>query len=174
MITSKKQISQALKTGIFFALVASVPGFGQNAEWTTTSDSDLNTDANWTPVGVPSGIATFDSTITDIILAPTATSDFTIGTFDFLNSASDFSFTFSNCSLSFNNGGVTGTETNTTITATNGSGNTLGNPQVLFETTPASIGSSIINLTNSGDSATTVVNGAQFYANQTLDMDDEG
>src|SRR5437016_2648204 len=65
-----------------------------DSTWVTTSDPDLNTSTNWSPPTVPTGQATFDSTIPSVVLSPTANNLFSTESFFFPNSASDFTFTF--------------------------------------------------------------------------------
>jgi hypothetical protein len=68
------------------------------------SNGDWDTDANWTPAGVPSRIATFDvSNITDLTFSRSTT----IGNIVFNPAADSYSFTSLVNSLSIQGGGVT-------------------------------------------------------------------
>ncbi|MEI8125897.1 MAG: hypothetical protein WCG42_09085, partial [Parachlamydiaceae bacterium] len=122
----------------FLSLLASVTIFSipmdvnaVSATWTSTSDTNLNATSNWYPTTVPNNVATFDSTITNVVTNPTATSPFIIEEFYFPNEA-PFSFVFSDPAyLKFTGVGIQGTNTNTKISVTDSSN--LGNPQIYFQ-----------------------------------------
>lgn len=136
-----------------------------DSTWVTTSDPDLNTSTNWSPPTVPTGQATFDSTIPGVVFLPTANSLFALESFFFPNSASDFLFTFTGPgALVFTGNGMTGTNTNTTVNATNDTA--INTPQIGFYKDPAStstvasLGSAVFSAINSG-----TINGNTFSIN---------
>lgn len=99
--------------------------YAQNAMWIATSSSDLETASNWYLSSVPTGIATFDSTITSINLYPqvlaSGPGSLALSNFTFPHAA-NFMFTINGpYALNFSGAGcgITGTNTNTIITATN-------------------------------------------------------
>lgn len=136
-----------------------------DSTWVTTSDPDLNTSTNWSPPTVPTGQATFDSTISGIVLSPTANALFQLESFFFSNSASAFAFTFTGPgALVFTGNGLTGTNTNTTVNATNNT--TMTTPQIAFYKDPtsastlASLGSALFSVINND-----TINGNTFSIN---------
>ena len=128
----------------------------------TAPGSDLNTASNWSPTGVPvaGDVANFDSTIPDVALNPTAVAPFTTSTLNFLQSATPFHFTFTNTTATFQGFptvGVTGPSRNPFITITN-TNNTLGSPQLFFNSANASFGSGQYLITNTSiDTSTSVI-----------------
>ena len=136
-----------------------------DAQWISTSNTDLNTPINWTGDAVPTGIASFDSQYPSVIKAPVATSLFTIDNIDFVNSAQDFTFTLTGPgSLQFTGIGISGTNTNTSIQAANTS--TMSNAQIYFNpsvsTTSASLGNTGLFTENSPVGTITFNNAAQI------------
>lgn len=136
-----------------------------DSTWVTTSDPDLNTPTNWSPSTVPTGQATFDSTIPGVVLTPTANALFLLESFFFSNSASAFTFSFTGPgALVFTGDGMTGTNTNTTINATNDT--IMNTPQIAFykdptsTSTQTSIGSALFSAINNG-----TINGNTFSIN---------
>ncbi len=106
----------------FYALVPLSLYALQDATWIATSSNDLETVL--INHSIPTGIATFDSTITSINLYPqvlTSDPSFALSNFTFPHAA-NFMFTINGpYALNFSGAGcgITGTNTNTTITATN-------------------------------------------------------
>lgn len=97
----------------------------QDATWISTSSDDLETAGNWTLGVIPTGVATFDSTVLSVNLTPqvlpSGPTSFSLSNFAFSNAA-DFSFTINGpYALGFvgTGCGITGSATNTVITATN-------------------------------------------------------
>lgn len=150
---------------LFLSLSQALNAAFVDSTWVTTSDPDLNTSTNWSPSTVPTGQATFDSTIPGVVLSPTANALFQLESFFFSNSASAFTYTFTGPgALVFTGDGLTGTNTNTTINATNGT--TMTTPQIAFYKDPtststlASLGSALFSATNND-----TINGNIFSIN---------
>jgi autotransporter-associated beta strand protein len=130
---------------LIFCALLPLSLFAQDATWIATSSSDLENTANWNPTGVPTGIATFDSTVSSVNLFPQITasgpSSLSFSNFTFPNAA-NFMFTINGpYSLGFvgTGSGITGTNTNTIITATNATTG-MSVPQLTFSGTNTAIG----------------------------------
>ena len=140
-----------IKWTILSVLASAWQAHGSDATWTGAVSSDLTSTAgNWTPSGVPTGIATFNSALPPITFSPTAASQFIIDTINFSNSASVFQFTFTDAALLFSGSGITGTFTNTTFTFTNAA--MLGTPQLFpytIDASAVSFGTANFSFTNS-------------------------
>ncbi|MBX9744870.1 MAG: hypothetical protein K2X08_06650, partial [Chlamydiales bacterium] len=128
----------------FYALVP-LSLYAQNATWIATSSSDLETASNWSSSSIPTGIATFDSTITSINLYPqiltSGPSSLTLSNFNFPHAA-NFMFTINGpyaLNFSGTSCGITGTNTNTIITATNATAG-MALSQLTFSGTNVSLG----------------------------------
>ncbi len=122
------RLSRGFKISCLFLALSQILN-AVDSTWVTTSDPDLNTPTNWSPPTVPTGQATFNSTIPGVVLFPTANSLFSVESFFFPFSASDFTFTFTGPgALVLSGNGLTGTNTNTTVNATNNT--TMNTPQI--------------------------------------------
>ncbi len=124
--------------------------FASNGTWTGTTSNDLEVTTNWTPNGIPTGIATFDSTVMSVNLYPQLTtagpSPLIFSNFNFPNAA-NFMFTINGpYTLGFTGAGsgITGTNANTIITATN-SATGMTVPQLIFSGATTSIGDAKLN-----------------------------
>ncbi len=152
-------------------------GFGSDATWTTTSNANLNNGANWTGAGgsVPTGIATFNSAIPSVVLTPTTTTDFSVGAINFSNNAQDFTFTITNSSLTC---AITGADTDATfhISNTNNTSD-LSDNQLFLDGSSSSMGSSLINVSNSASSSTGtmgIINASQVRTGSVTSILDGG
>lgn len=155
---------QAIKIFLFLFSISQLLT-ADNAQWTGTTDSDLNTASNWLENVVPTGIATFDSEYPSVEGSPTASALFTIDNIYFTNSASAFYFTFTdNASLEFTGDGITGSNVDTTLVFTNG--NPITNAQLFFNptigTTSSSLGSADITMANDFTASISFQNAAQL------------
>ena len=150
------------KIGLLFSLLSCFV-YAQNAEWSGSTSSDLNTEANWVGGAIPTEVATFDSTYPSVNLTPTAVAEFGLNTIYFPNNASDFQFTFTSPGfLLFEGSGIIGTNTNAQFTMTNAA--TLNNPQLSFNVasgSSSSIGSASFIFTNTADGNISFSNAAQ-------------
>src|SRR5689334_8165561 len=88
-VSSKGRATVALL--IYLCLVAQ-PAVAVDSTWTGASNSDWNTNSNWSGATVPSGTASFDGTgLVKSITFSSATT--TIGTMQFNSAATAYTFT---------------------------------------------------------------------------------
>jgi uncharacterized protein with beta-barrel porin domain len=144
----KLEIPSALAAaGLFSGVVLGTPALAQDATWLAAPGSgDFNTAANWTPVSVPTGTASFGASNTTTLSFSTDTS---VGGFAFLPSAPTYSFVvLGSKTVTFTGAGIIGG--NPFISINPGS-NTIN-----FDNASAAGGSTIINsgTLNFNDTAT--------------------
>ncbi len=110
---------------VVFCALMPLSLFASDGMWVGTSSNALEVGSNWSPSGVPTGVATFDATVPSVNLFPQVLasdlSSLSLTNFTFASTA-NFVFTINGPNaLNFGGAGcgITGANTNTTILATN-------------------------------------------------------